>query len=237
MIYVKIEITDLYQLLAKEFGKQYWWPMDDLYHKKNGSDPRFEIIIGAILTQNTAWSNVEKALNNLKKNKMLSIKKIVSINDTALQQLIKPSGFFKQKSARLKNIAEYIKKEYNSDLNSFFNRETLDLREELLSINGIGPETADSILLYAGNKPIFVVDAYTKRICKRIPLIYTDNYKEIQRYFQEKLENDYSKTEISDVYNELHALIVELGKNFCKKNKPLCKKCPLNNACNFAKIK
>jgi len=184
--------TILYNILFEKFGKQNWWPIDKNYHKKTNSDSRFEIITGAILTQNTAWSNVEKALYNLKSTKNLDIKNILKIDIKQLQQLIKPSGFFNQKADRIKNIAIYINKNYQDDLDHFFNKDISKIREELLSLDGIGPETADSIILYAGNKPIFVVDAYTKRLCIRIPLNSNKSYDEIQKYFQEDLSKNYS---------------------------------------------
>lgn len=224
----------LYKILLEEYGQQNWWPMDKEYHEKHGSDPRFEIIVGAILTQNTAWSNVEKALTNLKSKNMLDIKKISDIDTEILKELIKPSGFFNQKARRLKNLASHLHNKYHDDLDTFFDRNVYDIREELLSLNGIGRETADSILLYAGNLPIFVVDAYTKRICKRLPLKTDTSYDEIQHYFKEEISKKYSKKEITHVYNELHALIVVLAKNYCKK-KPECDKCPLKKHCKFKK--
>ena len=226
--------TTSYQTLFKKFGKQKWWPVNREYHKKNNSDPRFEIIVGAILTQNTAWSNVEKALNNLKKENIIDSKKILETDIDFLKETIKPSGFFNQKANRLKNISSHIHKKYDDNLDDFFNRPIKEIRNELLSINGIGPETADSILLYAGNKPIFVVDAYTKRICKRIPLKTNIFYDEIQKYFESNITKNYKKEEITQIYNELHALIVELAKNFCKK-KPECERCPLQKFCSFNK--
>lgn len=222
----------LYKILQKKFGKQNWWPIDKKYHSEHGSDIRFEIIVGTILTQNTAWSNVEKALKNLKSSNVLEIKKIADINIKSLQNLIKPSGFFNQKAQRLKNIATLLQNNYQNDLDIFFKRDPIDIRKELLSLNGIGPETADSIILYAGNLPVFVVDAYTKRICKRMPLETEMSYEEIQKYFEEKLSKKYSENEIVKIYNELHALIVILAKNICK-NKPECTKCPLQRCCKF----
>jgi endonuclease-3 related protein len=148
--------------------------------------------------------------------------------------MIKPSGFFNQKAKRLKNIASHLHCYYQENLDDFFDRNLYEVREELLSLNGIGPETADSILLYAGNKPLFVVDAYTKRICKRLPLDTNISYNEIQQYFEINIKKNYSKKEILQIYNELHALIVELAKNYCKK-KPECKKCPLQKHCMFKK--
>lgn len=220
----------IYKKLYKKFGDLNWWPMDKEYHKKNGSDPRFEVIVGAILTQNTAWSNVEKALTNLKSKNILDMKKIVNIDMNSLQNMIRPSGFFNQKADRVKNMTLYLQENYNGNLNNFFNRDLYAIREELISLNGIGPETADSILLYAGNLPIFVVDAYTKRICKRLPLDTNISYDEIQQYFQKNLCKKYTEKQITQVYNELHAQIVILAKNYCKK-KPACINCPLKDSC------
>ena len=225
---------DLYQQLIKQFGKQNWWPIDKKYHEKNKTDPRFEIIIGAILTQNTAWSNVEKALTNLKNKKIMSIKKILDTEIETIAELIRPSGYYNQKSVRLKNIAEYLKNNYEADLNRFFNRELQIIRQELLSLNGIGPETADSIMLYAGNHPIFVVDTYTKRICQRIPLKTKISYDEIQEYFQKEISQKNSEEELTQIYNELHALIVVFAKKFCKK-KPNCTSCIIQQHCSFSK--
>ena len=222
----------IYKTLMKEFGNQNWWPMDQLYHEKNHSDPRFEVIVGAILTQNTAWSNVEKALENLKSKKILDVQKIAESNIKTLQNLVKPSGFFNQKAERVKNLAQYLHQNYNDDLDEFFDNNLHEIRSELLSLKGIGPETADSILLYAGNLPIFVVDAYTKRICERLPLKTSNSYESIQQYFESHLNRIYPEKDLSKVYNELHALIVILAKNYCKK-KPLCSSCPLQDRCTF----
>lgn len=231
---MQLTTNTLYKNLLKELGHQNWWPIDKKYHEKNSSDPRFEIIVGAILTQNTSWSNVEKALTNLKSKKVLDIEKIANLKIKSLQNLIKPSGFFNQKSERIKNIATYLNKDYNNDLDWFFNRELKYIRKELLSIKGIGQETADSILLYAGNMPIFVVDAYTKRICKRLPLNTNISYDEIQQYFESELSKEYLNKNLNQVYKELHALIVILAKNQCKKI-PECDKCPLKKQCSYKK--
>ena len=224
----------IYEILLKEFGNLNWWPMDKKYHENNRSDPRFEVIVGAILTQNTGWSNVEKALTNLKLNNMLNIKSISEINIKKLQEMIKPSGFFNQKANRLKILTLYLKNNFNSNLDYFFKKNIENIRKELLLLNGIGPETADSILLYAGNMPIFVVDTYTKRICKRLLMDTNISYDEIQDYFQRELSKNYSKKELIKIYNELHALIVILAKKYCKK-KPQCYNCPLNKYCDFKK--
>ena len=163
---------------------------------------------------------------------MFNIEKLANENVKKLTMMVKPSGFFNQKALRLKNVSRYLKDRYNSDLDCFFLRDTISIREELLSLNGIGPETADSILLYAGNKPIFVVDAYTKRICKRIPLDTNISYHEIQEYFQKELSKKYQGEELIKAYNNLHALIVIFAKKYCKKN-PVCKNCPIVKDCRF----
>jgi endonuclease-3 related protein len=224
--------NNLYKILLNRFDNPNWWPIDIDYHKKNHTDPRFEIIVGTILTQNTSWSNVEKALLNLKLKKNLDIKNIPKIKNEKLQNMIKPSGFFKQKTIRLKKIALYINEKYNGNLDDFFNRNLYTIRDELLSINGIGEETADSILLYAGNLPIFVVDKYTKRICERLYICETISYKNIQEYFENELSKKYSQDKLSKVYNEFHALIVIFAKEYCKKN-PKCKNCIIKKNCNF----
>jgi endonuclease-3 related protein len=229
---MKLNPLYLYQVFFEKFGNLKWWPVDKKYHEKNDSDPRFEIIVGAILTQNTAWSNVEKALVNLKKQKMLKIENVADENIKKLAKMIKPSGFFNQKALKLKGISIYLKCKYNSNLDNLFIKDINIIRYELLSLNGVGPETADSILLYAGNKPIFVVDTYTKRICRRIPLDTAVSYDEIQKYFQKELIKNYQGEELIKVYKELHALIVIFAKEFCKK-KPVCKNCPIVKYCNY----
>jgi endonuclease-3 related protein len=191
---------------------------NELHPKHHGISPkkdkeRFEIIIGAILTQNTNWKNVEKAIFNLNKAKLVDINKIKKINKKKLASLIRPSGYYNQKAEKLKIVADFFSKNKNPT------------REQLLEVKGIGPETADSILLYALNKPFFVVDAYTKRIFSRIGLCNGKcSYDELQKLFHKNLPK---KTKL---FNQYHALLVELGKNFCKK-KPLCKECPLNKLC------
>jgi endonuclease-3 related protein len=222
----------LYNLLLDNFGHQYWWPVDKNYHQKQKSDPRFEIIVGAILTQNTAWANVEKALDNLKKHKVLTINAFVHINEENLKIMIQPSGFFNQKARRLKLFASYLHKKYQDDLQKFFSRDEAEIRHELLSLQGIGPETADSMLLYAGNHPTFVVDAYTKRICKRFPFqTLNDSYDDVKYFFENELQHTIPKKELVPVYKELHALLVKLAKNNCRKKKPDCLTCPLTRLC------
>jgi endonuclease-3 related protein len=205
----------VYKKLFKAFGPQHWWP----------ASSSFEVIVGAILTQNTSWNNVEKAIANLKKERMLSIKKIALVNEKKLALLIKSAGYFNQKACYLKQFCQHLMKHFNGNLKKFFNREIEEVRKELLSLKGIGNETADSILCYAGNKPAFVVDAYTLRFMKRF---YGKNlsYLEAQEFFVSKLPNN------TELFNEFHALLVELGKNYCKP-KPLCRECPLNEECRF----
>jgi endonuclease-3 related protein len=229
---MKLNPLKLYQILTKKIGNLNWWPIDKKYHEKNNTDPRFEIIVGAILTQNTAWPNVEKALLNLKSQKTLNLEKLANEDIKKLTKLVRPSGFFNQKAIRLKNISNHLKNKYNSNLDSFFIRDMNVIRKELLSLNGIGPETADSILLYAGDKTIFVVDAYTKRLCERIPIDTNISYNEIQKYFQKELTEKYQGQELIKAYKNLHAQIVIFAKKYCKK-KPICKNCPIFKHCNF----
>jgi endonuclease III related protein len=232
---VKIYPIQLYTILFNAFGPQQWWPMDHTHHHQFNTDPRFEVMIGAILTQNTAWTNVEKAIHQLKQQNLLNINQLALADSLLVKQMIKPSGYFNQKTKRLQTLAQYLKEYYNSDLNSFFTQSLPILRKELLSLHGIGPETADSIVLYAAEKPIFVVDAYTKRLCTRIPLpINSQSYDDIQKFFQDHLSTHYSNHELVQIYNEFHALIVNLGKYYCKP-KPNCAHCPVLNHCQFGK--
>ncbi len=225
--------TTLYKILINSYGNQNWWPIDQEYHKKNNTDPRFEIMIGAILTQNTAWTNVEKALENLKTKKALDIKSIKNINISTLKKLIQPSGYYNQKADRLKNLSEHLNNKYNNDLSIFFNRKQSELRNELLSLNGIGSETADSILLYAGDFPYFVIDAYTKRLSQRIPFNTSLNYDDIQLFFQDNLKKNFPTSTLTSIYKELHALIVVHAKTRCKKKKPVCITCPIRKSCAY----
>lgn len=225
----------LHQLLSSHFGELHWWPHDADYHQDQNSDARFEIMIGAILTQNTAWSNVEKALLNLKAAHLLEIRSLSKVNLSTLSEAIRPSGYYNQKTARLKELSSYLLDNYDGNLDLFFSKKTPELREELLSLKGIGPETADSMLLYAGGHPIFVVDSYTKRISSRIPLMKKSclDYDSIQNHFQSQLSAQYTNpSDLVSTYNSLHAEIVELAKQFCTKTKPLCKQCPLRKVCS-----
>ena len=204
-------IKGFYDALYKCYGSQGWWP----------AETEMECILGAILTQNTAWKNVEKALSNLKKEGLISVEKLASISTPSLAELIRPSGYFNQKAVRIKNFINFLIQDYNGSLEKMFEEDFKKLRERLLSIRGIGPETADSILLYAGKKPIFVVDAYTYRVFFRHGLLTQETtYQEIQELFMESLPED------TQLFNEYHALLVKLGKEHCRKN-PVCEGCPL----------
>lgn len=202
----------IYEILYAAFGPQHWWP----------AKTPFEMMVGAILTQNTSWTNVEKAINNFKGN--LSPKFVLDAQTDIIANIIKPSGYYNQKAKRLKYLSEWFKK-YDFDVANICAAEPEKIRNELLSVSGIGHETADSILLYAFNFPFFVVDAYTRRIFKRIGFDIPDNYEDIRMLFEENLERD------SALYGEYHALIVRLAKENCKKV-PNCLSCPLKNICS-----
>ncbi len=204
----------IYEKLYSYYGPQNWWPI--IQKNPTKQQKISEIIIGTILTQNTSWKNVEKALNNLNNNHLLSLKNIKKTNTEKLASLIKSSGYYNQKAKILKRIAEFY-----SENN--LNKE--ELRNKLLNIKGIGNETADSILLYAFNIPIFVIDAYTKRIFSRMGFCEKDiSYNKLQELFMKNLEKD------TILFKEYHALLVKLAKDFCNK-KPLCKNCVFNKNC------
>jgi endonuclease-3 related protein len=206
------KVYEIYEILLDHFGPQGWWP----------GDTSFEIMVGAVLTQNTNWTNVSRAINNLKKENLLSFEKLHALPVEVLAEKIQPAGYFNLKAARLKNLLNFIAQEYNGSLEDLFAQDIQTLREHILTVKGIGPETADSILLYAGGKPAFVVDAYTHRIFVRHNIIAEEEgYYEIQEYFTLSLPEDV------ELFNQYHALIVRLGKEFCKKSKPLCSRCPL----------
>lgn len=212
-------LEKLYGQLYRHYGPQYWWPA------KAGSSRQFEICIGAILTQNTSWKNVEKAIEKLHTNKLMTVDAILGCSTKKLSGIIRSCGYHNQKAERLKIFCRHLKEKYDSSLSRMLSKPTAELREELLSIKGIGPETADSIMLYAAEKPIFVIDAYTKRILSRYGLINIGaNYEEVQQFFHERLKPNEA------LYNEYHALLVAHGKSICMK-KPLCSKCPLVREC------
>ena len=206
------KLTEIYNRLFDYFGPQSWWP----------GDTPFEIMVGAVLTQNTNWNNVEKAIINLKGVELLSFERLFELPVDLLAEYIRPVGYFNIKANRLQNLFALIKEQYDGSLAAMMEEETETLRHSLLSVKGIGPETADSILLYAAERPVFVVDAYTYRILLRHNLIPDDfNYDEIQEFFMDNLEQN------AGLFNEFHALLVCVGKEFCKKSVPRCKGCPL----------
>jgi len=206
------KLNAIYKKLYSYFGPQHWWP----------ADTHFEVIVGAILTQNTNWFNVEKAINNLKKHSLLEPSRLYRLSQRRLASLIRPAGYFNIKAKRLKAFLDFFFEYYQGNIKNFRLIDVGDLRRELLSVNGIGPETADSILLYALGKPVFVVDAYTKRILLRHRLVKKDaGYTQIQDLFMQNLKSDIR------LFNEYHALLVRVGKDLCLKNKPKCDICPL----------
>jgi endonuclease III related protein len=206
------QLKEIYDLLYKRFGPQDWWP----------GDTPFEVIVGAILTQNTNWTNVEKAITNIKNADLLTPDKLHHLDITKLAALIRPAGYFNIKAKRLKNFLDWFFENYSGELKNLEGVRTTDLREQLLSVKGIGPETADSILLYALNRPVFVVDAYTARICTRHHIIDDGaDYHQIQETFESNLPSDLK------LFNEYHALLVRTGKDYCKPT-PKCEECPLN---------
>lgn len=208
---MKRKLRRLYDGLHRSFGRQYWWP----------AKTKFEVIVGAILTQNTAWSNVEKAIANLSREKLLTPASLKAIKKRKLARLIRPSGYYNIKADRLKNCVNFIFKNYGGSLKNMFSKNIRSLRRELLGVNGLGKETVDSILLYAGEKPIFVVDAYTRRILSRHKLIAADtDYDAIQRLFMDNLPPD------TELFGEYHALLVKLAKDICR-TKPRCSLCPV----------
>jgi endonuclease-3 related protein len=207
----KRRLMALYRQLLRHFGPQHWWP----------ARSRFEVIVGAILTQNTAWANVERAIARMRAERLLTPGRIDAAPHGTLARLIRSSGYYNMKAKRLKQFTGFLLTRYGGRLRRMFQTELPKLREELLAISGIGEETADSILLYAGNRPIFVVDAYTRRVLERHGLVGDRaRYREIQRLFMDHLPAD------ATLFNECHALLVAVGKTYCRKA-PRCDVCPL----------
>lgn len=242
-------IRACYRALAAAWGPQHWWP----------AHTPFEVIVGAVLTQNTAWTNVERALANLRAANILSLDGIRTVPLPHLENLIRSSGYFRQKAGRLKSFVAFLDRQYAGQLDEFLARPTDQLREALLALNGVGPETADSILLYAGNHPVFVVDAYTRRILDRHRILpQKTKYEEIRQLFERSLApladaqdlkiaisvppleagfhgaahlpsamSTAARTALVQIYNEMHGLIVGVGKHYCKKATAQCDGCPL----------
>lgn len=220
-----VNLYDIYKVLYKHLGPQGWWPITPensikpVYRRENtlkekNDVEKLEISLGAILAQNTTWKNAEKAVSNLKRAGLFDREKLRQVDIKKLAEIIKPAGYYNQKA---KKIIEFIR--YNGEIT----------RKALLSIWGIGPETADSILLYAYNMPEFVVDAYTKRIFSRLGFFPENtSYEDVKKMFQDELPKNYV------IFNEYHALIVEIGKRYCRK-KPVCSDCPLKDICDYRK--
>jgi len=203
----------MYRLMLDHRGPQNWWP----------ADTELEVMIGAVLTQNTNWGNVEKAIRELRRHGMLSVAALAEAEASELARLIRPAGYFNVKAARLKNLVYFIRDRYGGDLQEMLEEETENLRRSLLSINGIGPETADSILLYAAGRPVFVIDAYTRRILARHGICSPRaGYEEVQNLLSSNLPAS------PELFNEFHALIVAVGKHYCRKQ-PRCELCPLKD--------
>ena len=235
------QIVSYYSALYAHWGPQNWWP----------ADSRLEVIVGAYLTQNTSWTNVEKAIANLRRAGVLSVQGLRRISLRRLETLVRPSGYFRQKAKKLKTFIAFLDKHYSGSLDRMLAQPTSQLREELLALNGVGPETAGSILLYAGNHPVFVVDAYTRRVFERHGLIArTARYEEIRALLEQALSSATaqdlafeqrgadprhpvsqisrrgSRSDLAQHYNELHALIVRVGNQYCRST-PKCEECPL----------
>jgi endonuclease-3 related protein len=201
-----------YETLREALGPMHWWP----------ARTPFEVIVGAILTQNTAWANVERAIANLHRERLLTPRALERVPLGSLARLVRPSGYFRQKAKKLKAFVRFLRGDFGGSLARMFRTPTAELRERLLGVHGIGPETADSILLYAGSHRVFVVDAYTKRILLRHGLASEKaDYEEVRRLFESSLPHD------PGIYNEFHALLVNVGKNWCRPREPRCEDCPL----------
>ncbi|MCX8076701.1 MAG: endonuclease III domain-containing protein [Aquificaceae bacterium] len=209
-----MKLEELYLLLLETHGPQGWWPVDEAYHRVNGTDPREEIIIGAVLTQNTSWKNVEKAIENLKKHNGLSLSFVRRMSLEVLKELIKPAGFYSLKAERLRTVADFFEP---------VEKVRYVEREELLKVKGVGQETADAILLYAGDRLTFVIDKYTQRFMKRFAKV-EGSYGELKMFFEENLPKDLR------VYKEFHALIDQHAKVVCRST-PLCGECFLRASC------
>ena len=207
------KLTKMFDLLLDHFGPQNWWP----------GETDLEIVVGAILTQNTNWKNVEHAITNLKKKNLLSFPALRALSEKELAHEIRPAGYYNVKAKRLNNLLKFIQDHFQGDFKLIAEEDTETIRQSLLSVNGIGPETADCILLYGMDRPLFVVDAYTHRILNRHNMMDEPvSYHDLQRFFMDHLPND------TKLFNEFHALIVMTGKEYCRK-RPLCESCPLKD--------
>lgn len=207
-------LMNMFQSMLAELGPSHWWP----------GEGGFEVMVGAVLTQNTNWGNVEKALENLRRYGLLSPERLLSVDVAQLAEFIRPAGYYRLKAGRLNNLLRFFREECKLRLECLEAMDMDELREKLLGVKGVGPETADSILLYALNMPSFVVDTYTMRIMNRHGLVPEDaDYHELRDYFMDVLPGD------AAMYNEFHALIVRTAKEWCKKKNPCCDDCPLRS--------
>jgi len=204
-------LQEAYDRLFAAYGPRHWWP----------ADSPFEVIVGAVLVQNTSWENVRRAIDNLRRNDLLEPHALHDVPLEELEELIRPAGYYRVKARRLRHVLDFLVDRYDGCLEAMFQTSLGELRAQLLRVHGVGPETADSILLYAGGLPTFVVDAYTYRVVTRHGWLGFDaDYYAIQDHFQSGLPEDVQ------LYNEYHALLVEVGKRHCRK-KPVCQGCPL----------
>ncbi|NLW45301.1 MAG: endonuclease III domain-containing protein [Syntrophomonadaceae bacterium] len=211
-------LMQIYNRLLDHFGPRHWWP----------ARTQFEVIVGAILTQNVSWKNVEKAIQNLDRLGLLDPHRLLAASPEVIAEAVLPTRYYNQKAERLRGFCEFLVREYQGELSRLFSLDIKELRERLLALKGIGKETADSIILYAAEKPIFVVDAYTKRIFCRLGLLPEDaGYDQVQEFFMKHLPPE------TELYNEYHALIDALGNTLCASRKPRCTECPLADICGF----
>lgn len=213
-----LSLRAIHQRLQQHFGELHWWP----------ADSPFEVVTGAILTQNTAWSNVEKAIDNLRCADTLDCQSLAQVSRPRLEELIRPAGYFRQKAERLQLLAQLLWTHHQGDVAAWCSGPLEQTRTRLLQQKGIGPETADSILLYAAGRPSFVVDAYTRRILSRVGLLQgTEPYDQIRQQFMSELPHE------AALFNAYHAEIVQLAKNHCRKQRPSCGDCPLRADCAY----
>lgn len=211
-----MDLKTMYERLGKRFKVDNWWP----------AESEFEIMVGAILTQRTTWGNVEEAIANMKTHNVLSVDSLVALDNDSLEEMIVPAGFYRQKASRIKGLAKYIKVHYESDPVVMLSKPIDEARRELLSIKGIGEETADSILLFAGHRPKFVAASYVSRIFKRTGILDSEDYGEIQRYVESIVPPK------SEIYGKFYARLVQLAKTHCRP-RPICRGCPLEHECTF----
>jgi len=210
---------DAYERLLRHYGPQHWWP----------AETAFEAIVGALLMQQTAWRNVEVAIGNLRRARILEVRALAEAPVSVIRRQVRIAGLYRTKPARLRAFCRHLLDRSGGDLTRYFARPTDAVREDLLAQAGVGPETADSILLYAGGHPVFVVDAYTERIGRRIGLFRTGEYRTIQRYFEQHVPRDLA------TYQEYHALLVRHAKTLCRRANPGCAECPVQSVCDFGR--